>query len=215
MKMNKIALACGVAMLGLSSVAAAEISMNLGVTSNYIWRGMTQTDGAPAISGGLDWDSGSGFYLGTWASNVDFGPDLGKYELDLYGGYAGEVSEFGYDVGVILYKYDSDDEADFSELYVNGSWQFLEAGIAKGLNADWDDGEDYIYYYVGASIDLPQDLGLGITVGNTDPDDGDNLTHYQIDLSKGDFTFSLSDTNADEGEGNEDPVVFVSWGQEF
>ena len=66
-----------------------------------------------------------------------------------------------------------------------GSWNFLEAGIYKGLSADADDGEYYIYYYVGAGIDLPQDLGLGITIGNTDPDDGDNLTHYQIDLSKG------------------------------
>ncbi|MCG8099687.1 MAG: TorF family putative porin, partial [Candidatus Thiodiazotropha taylori] len=53
--MNKIALACGVALLGLSSVAAAEISANIGVTSNYVWRGLTQSANSTAFSGGVDY----------------------------------------------------------------------------------------------------------------------------------------------------------------
>ncbi|MEW8587031.1 MAG: TorF family putative porin, partial [Candidatus Thiodiazotropha sp.] len=64
MKMNRLAIACGAAMLGLSSVAAAEISANIGVTSNYIWRGLTQTGNSTALSGGFDWADELGVYAG-------------------------------------------------------------------------------------------------------------------------------------------------------
>ncbi len=77
--------------------------MNVGVTSNYIWRGISQTDDAAAVSGGLDWSGASGLYAGTWVSNVDFGACCEtSYELDLYGGFANEVGDFGYDVGLNL-----------------------------------------------------------------------------------------------------------------
>ena len=51
MKMNKLALACGVAMLGLSTVAAAEVSMNIGATSNYVFRGVTLSGDVNASDG--------------------------------------------------------------------------------------------------------------------------------------------------------------------
>ncbi len=106
MKIKTTALACSMACMGLSAPVLAEVSMNIGATSNYIWRGVSQTDDAAAISGGLDWSGATGLYAGTWVSNVDFGPDTSPYELDLYGGYAGEVGDFGYDVGLIYYTYD-------------------------------------------------------------------------------------------------------------
>ncbi|MGD8932676.1 MAG: TorF family putative porin, partial [Chromatiales bacterium] len=112
MRIKTTATAASIALLGLSSTAFAEVSMNLGVTSNYVWRGVTQTDDKPAISGGVDWSGDSGLYAGAWASNVDFGSCCETtYELDLYGGYKGEISDFGYDAGLIYYTYDPDDDA--------------------------------------------------------------------------------------------------------
>ena len=141
MKLNKIAIAVGAAVMGLSSIASAEFSANIGATSNYLWRGVTQTDNGPAISGGIDYAHASGFYAGAWASNVDFvdepefndptDPDddetenNGQAELDLYLGFAGEAGSIGYDIGFIYYAYPlaedfggDEDKLDFSEIYV-------------------------------------------------------------------------------------------------
>jgi len=233
MKMNKLALACGVAMLGLSSIAAAEVSMNIGVTSNYIWRGMTQNGNDTAFSGGLDWENESGFYAGTWISEA-----WSDYEMDLYGGYNGSIGDFGYGVGLTYYTYPSDDDANFSELGLSGSWQMLTFGLDYTLSSDIDDtsagAEQFIdgdvHYYVGASFDLPQDFSLGATVGRYAwEDDGVggadlDFTYYQIDLTKstgdfGDVTLSLSDSDIDNSSsvGGEDGDMrfFVSWSKGF
>jgi uncharacterized protein (TIGR02001 family) len=232
MKMNKLALACGVAMIGLSSVAAAEVSMNIGVTSNYMWRGMTQSGNSTAFSGGLDWENASGFYAGTWISEA--GTD---YEMDLYGGYNGSVGDFGYGVGLIYYTYPSDEEIDFAELGLSGSWQMLSFGLDYTITSDTDDtsaaGEMFIdgdmHYYVGAGFDLPQDFSLGLTIGQVaweddGIDDVKDFTYYQIDLTKsagdfGDVTLSLSDSNIDEdpkvGGEDGDMRFLVSWAKSF
>ena len=94
MKMKQLAVACGVCLsLGSSAVVMAEntLSANIGVASNYIWRGTTQTQDDPAVSGGLDYALENGLYVGTWVSNVDFGTSKPNYEWDIYGGYGGEV----------------------------------------------------------------------------------------------------------------------------
>ncbi|MEW8596414.1 MAG: TorF family putative porin [Candidatus Thiodiazotropha endolucinida] len=225
MKMNRLAQACGVAMLGLSSIAAAEVSTNIGVTSNYIWRGLTQTGNSTALSGGFDWSGESGLYAGTWLSEA-----WDDYELDLYGGYAGEVGDFGYDVGLIYYAYSSDAESDFIELAVSSSWQFLTAGLNYVFSAEdaVEVIEEDLYYYLGAGFDLPQDFSIGLTVGFVEPDgDGDDdledYTHYQIDLTKatgdfGDVTLSVSDTDLDDTDAageDSDMRFFISWSKGF
>lgn len=73
-----------------SSLVSADVSTNIAVVSNYLFRGVTQTDGSPAVQGGIDFEHASGFYAGTWASNVDFGDEI-SYELDLYAGFAGSM----------------------------------------------------------------------------------------------------------------------------
>ena len=62
----------------ISFSASAEVSMNLGVTSNYMWRGVTQSDDGVAISGGIDYANDNGFYAGVWTGNVDFGASSGS-----------------------------------------------------------------------------------------------------------------------------------------
>ena len=109
--MMRTALACAAAMAVLLTAGAASaqdtpvIAWNLGVTSDYVFRGYTQTTEDAAIFGGVDVTAGD-FYAGAWASNVDFGDDT-DVEVDLYGGYRTEVSGFAVDVGVVGYLYTS------------------------------------------------------------------------------------------------------------
>jgi len=234
MKMNKIALACGAALMGATAIAQAEVSANIGVTSNYVWRGATQTRDAAAVSGGLDYAHDSGFYVGTWASNVDFGSmsSSPEVEWDIYGGFAGEMSGVGYDIGLAHYMYPDSTDADFTELALSASLSMFTVGanytvqseVAKGAGSPFIKGD--LYYYASASFDLSDGYGIGGTVGRYTFDEdglgGANLdyTHAQIDVTKsagdfGDFTFSLSKAGKSANGGDKDPKVFVSWAKSF
>jgi uncharacterized protein (TIGR02001 family) len=229
MKLNKLALACGVAILGATTVAQAEFSANIGVTSNYMWRGTTQTDDGAAVQGGLDWAHDSGFYLGTWASNIKWGSDMSSgAEVDFYGGFANSINDFGYDLGVIYYYYPDDDydDSDFTELYASGSYKWFEAGLAYTVSGDADDApysDGDLYYHAGVSFDIQDGWSIGGTIGYYDfdtelKDELEDYTHYQLDIGKsagdfGDFTFSVS--KADEDSGDDDTKFFVSWGKSF
>jgi len=129
--MMRTALACAAAVAVLLTAGAAsaqeapEIAWNLGVTSDYVFRGYSQTSEAPAIFGGVDITAGS-FYAGAWASNVDFGDDTDA-EFDIYGGYRTEVSGFAVDVGVVGYLYVSQPagaDYDYAELKAAASRAF-------------------------------------------------------------------------------------------
>ena len=109
------------ALLPLSSFA--DVAFNAGVVTDYRYRGLSQTRLKPALQGGVDYSNG-GFYVGAWGSTVKWLKDLGSdgnIEIDLYGGYKGEVTKgLGYDVGLLAYVYPSNDfspSADTQELY--------------------------------------------------------------------------------------------------
>ena len=99
--------------------AAAEpeftLGYNLGLTSDYRVRGMSQTAFKPAVQGGVDYANKNGIYLGLAASNVSWvkefnGATKGSYEVDLYGGYKGAINkDFSYDIGLITYRYPGND----------------------------------------------------------------------------------------------------------
>lgn len=105
----KTALACAAvaaALLAASSASAQDgpqIAWNVGVFSDYVFRGYSQTDEDIAVQGGVDLTMGS-FYAGAWASNVDFGDDT-TAEVDLYGGFRTETGGFAVDLGVVTYLY--------------------------------------------------------------------------------------------------------------
>lgn len=86
-----------------SAQAKPDVAFNVGVVSDYVFRGASQTDGEAALQGGVDVDLG-GFYLGSWASNVDFGDDTDA-EIDLYGGYRTEAAGYALDLGAGGYFY--------------------------------------------------------------------------------------------------------------
>ncbi len=105
------------------SVSLADLAFNVSATSDYRYRGISQTRLKPALQGGVDYSNGA-FYAGAWASNIkwikDFGGDAG-IEVDLYGGIKGEVTkEVAYDVGVLTYQYPSNKlkpSANTTEVY--------------------------------------------------------------------------------------------------
>jgi len=102
----------------------ATISGNVALATDYTFRGVSQTDESPAVQGGFDLTAGN-FYLGTWASNINFGTGGANLELDVYGGYKTAVGPVNLDFGIIGYLYPgaSDDlaELDYWEGYVKPS----------------------------------------------------------------------------------------------
>lgn len=102
---------------------------NVGLFSDYRFRGFTQTDYQPAIQGGFDFAHKSGFYLGNWNSNVSSALYNGApIEMDFYGGYKHSFGDFGLDVGMIYYyypgtgEYNPNFEAKNFEAYIGGSY---------------------------------------------------------------------------------------------
>lgn len=117
-------------------------SYNLGLYSQYIFRGLTQTAEEPAIQGGVDYSHASGFYLGTWATNISWLEDAGLYEnssleLDIYGGYRNSFGETGisYDVGLLQYIYPGDDQpgvksAETTEVYGSLGYKWITGKLS-------------------------------------------------------------------------------------
>lgn len=90
---------------GATSARAPEASFNLGVATDYVYRGLSQTDGGPQVFAGADFE-GEAWYAGAWASNVDFGGgDPTSAEVDLYAGWRPEAFGLSWDVGAALYAY--------------------------------------------------------------------------------------------------------------
>ncbi|HEY6598464.1 MAG TPA: TorF family putative porin, partial [Pseudomonadales bacterium] len=105
------------------------LTANVGLFSDYRFRGFTQTDYNPAIQGGFDFAHSSGFYLGNWNSNISSTLYNGApIEMDFYGGYKHAFGDFTLDIGAIYYYYPGSGEynPDFKpknfEAYIGGSW---------------------------------------------------------------------------------------------
>ena len=119
--------AAGGAALAQGQEPQSSLSFNVGVTTDYRFRGMAQTSTNPALQAGVDYAHKSGAYVGAWTSNVSWikdyaGGTTGSLELDLYGGYKGELAkDVGFDVGLITYQYPGNDaptNANTTEMYM-------------------------------------------------------------------------------------------------
>jgi uncharacterized protein (TIGR02001 family) len=207
----------------LTGVAsAAEISGNVGATTDYIWRGQTQSFGDASLSGGLDIDFGNGFAAGTWigslGGNRDAVDDSANYEADLYASYATEVSGVGVELGYISYMYPgaADSTLDFADIYVSASYGSASYGSASlsyyilaSAEDDAVDAEEGTYVSVDYEYALNDELTVSLHYGVEDFEVGDSDEDTSISLSKGDMTFTVS---SDEGD---DTRAIISWGQSF
>jgi len=177
---KKVALAATLSCV-LSSQAFAGASANIGVMSDYVWRGMTQNSGDVALMGGFDYEMDNGLYVGTWAANVDNDGD--QVETDYYVGFSKELAGgFGYDIGAIAYVYPGADNLDFTEVYLKGSYGPVEIGIANTVSADDSSLEGDVYTHLTLSKDMGP-FGVSATAGNYDFDAGGDQQNYQLAAS--------------------------------
>ena len=104
------AIVAALAVPAVSFAADSSVAFNASVVTDYRYRGISQTRLKPAVQGGVDFTAGA-FYLGGWASTIKWIKDGGgdaNVEIDLYGGYKGEISKgLGYDIGLLTYQYPS------------------------------------------------------------------------------------------------------------
>jgi len=215
-RINRVALAT-TCLIGLSfSAQAAEIEGNAGVVSNYMWRGMTQTDDKAAVSGGLDLSTESGFYAGTWASNIDFG-DAASYELDLYAGFAGETAGgMSYDFGYIAYLYPDAGAADydFAELYASLGYGPISVTYSFQVDDSANSYEtDTNYLSVDFEFPLSNDFTAALHYGYYDIESAEEQTDYSLSIAKGDF--SLTFIGTEDVTADDDTKLVLAYGFSF
>ena len=206
--MKKITLALALGLM-ISGAANAALEANIGATSNYLWRGVTQSSDDGAISGGLDYSHDSGLYAGTWVSSLG---GTGS-EVDYYAGFSGETESLGYDVGYIYYQYDDASLADFAEVYGSVTMSGVTAGIASEVYTQGGTDLDQTYYSLSSDFELTDGFGLTATAGRYNRDGSDDYTHLTLDVTKDDFTFSLS--KAGSGSGDDSVIPYVSYSKTF
>jgi uncharacterized protein (TIGR02001 family) len=175
--MKKTILAVSVAALlpmATSTVHASEpalsISGNVSLVSDYRFRGISQTDKSPALQGGFDLEHASGFYLGTWGSNVSQWANAdGSMELDFYGGYGGEFAGgIGYDIGFTRYYYPKNTGGNnTSEWHVGLSYGPLSYQFSK-TTTNWfgvADSKGSYYHSLALEFEPIEKLTLSATAG--------------------------------------------------
>ncbi|MNE16593.1 putative bacterial protein [compost metagenome] len=197
-----------------SPVGDFDVSMNATLTSDYMFRGISQTQGNGAIQGGLDVAHDSGLYVGTWASNVDFGDSVdGNVEFDYYFGFGNNITEdISYDLGWIKYDYPGNSALNFSEYY--GSLTAYGFKVGAAYSDDFADDNTTLYSYVGYDYTLPYEIGLALQYGNYDfkdptffsnsGNDEDSYNDWSIGLTKTlaglDFGLTYTDTSLSDDE---------------
>lgn len=125
---------CALALFTAAGLADAAVSSNVALTSDYVFRGASQTNREPAIQGGFDVTTEGGFYFGTWGSSISWLSDLGdissNVEIDGYAGYRGSFSDtVSYDVGAIYYWYPGSFPSGFNSADTTEVYFGITAGI--------------------------------------------------------------------------------------
>ena len=135
--------ALGIALVAAMPLAAsAQLTGNLGLTTNYKYRGPDQDVSKvkavkPAVQGGLDYAFGdSGWYVGNWNSSVDWLAG-NSIEMDVYGGYKFKAGEVDLDLGALAYLYPGNTSGNTTELYGAATWGPLTAKYSHTVSKDY------------------------------------------------------------------------------
>jgi len=171
MIMKKTLLVAAVAISALFAGSAmaqdkGSLTFNIETTSNYVWRGVSQTSNGAALQGGADYSKGM-FYAGTWLSNVDWGTSTST-EADFYMGVTPKVGDYGFDLGVIYYTYPGHDDADagsVGELKAAVNHPMGKGTIGAAMYLPTESLEDP-YYEVNASYPLTSKLSISGAIAN-------------------------------------------------
>lgn len=219
------------ALAALATIAAAgaahagdgPFTANVGLVSDYAYRGYSQTDERPALQGGFDYAHDSGLYAGVWGSNVswlsDSNPNVhNSLELDIYGGYKGTIGAIGYDVGLLQYYYPGSypkgfNSPDTLEGYIGLSWEFLSFKYSYAFTDlfGYDRSDGSQYYDLGAAVDVGGGFTLAAHVGYSDIKGEDDYTDWKLGVTKefGGFNFGLHyvDTDVDNADLADERVI--------
>lgn len=229
--MSMIRMSAMAALLASPAVLAGELTGNVGVVSDYVFRGLDQSANGAAVQGGVDYSFGSGVYSGLWVSNASL---AGGNEADIYAGYGTTLGSFALDAGVIYYLFSEDTEigtaanTDYAELYVGGTVGPLsgklfytpEFGFDHSAASSGDPDRNEMLYF-SVSVDLPFNdtlslvPQLGLTAGDGAKDAfGDEYFDYSLTAVKkldNDMSVSLAvvGTNLEPNPSNSDNPKFV------
>ena len=168
----------------VAPAAAWSQSANIAITSNYIWRGVSQNLNSLAVQGGFDVAHTSGLSAGVWASSVQQGSS--SIELDAYANYGFKVAGIDASVGYIAYTYQGNSSLDFSEVNVAATYAGVTAKISKEItNAAAGTGfADFGYYYeLGYTYSVPAVKGLDLGLHYGWADSNNNTTETGTDYS--------------------------------
>ena len=186
--------------------AASPITGNVMLTSDYLFRGISQSNGKPAIQGGFDYANASGLYLGTWGSSISWVSDgngsvNAPVEIDVYGGYKNSFAggDWSYDVGVLTYNYPGTYPAGFvkpdtTEIYGALGWKWLSLKYSSVISshifgASTSTGGDTRgsgYLDLSGSFDMGKGIGASANVGHQTIKDNSTLsyTDWKLGVSK-------------------------------
>lgn len=155
--------------------SAHTVTANVALVSNYLYRGISQTGGKPALQGGFDYAHASGFYVGAWGSNVSWVvASSASLELDTYAGFkSGFAEDFSYDVGFLRYNYTGVypdpiatgfAKADTNEIYGALGWKWVTLKYSHSLGDTFAlaDAKGTSYVELNASYPIAD---AGITLG--------------------------------------------------
>ncbi|MEI7784438.1 MAG: TorF family putative porin [Betaproteobacteria bacterium] len=178
----------------------SSLAFNAGLVSDYRYRGISQSRLQPAVQGGADYTDKSGFYVGAWATTInwikDSGATSGSVELDLYGGYKASIGDIGYDVGVLRYEYvgnklakvDGFANANTTEAYGALTYGLFTAKYSYALGDTFGNvkSKGSTYIDLSAAIDLGSGFALTPHVGRQVIKNGAiySYTDYSLTLAK-------------------------------
>jgi len=198
-----------------SGVACAEeaaapvpdiaVTTNVGITSDYRFRGVSQNNQAPSFQGGVDVAFNKlGLYVGTWGSNVSqWTAGNGTLEMDLYGGYKTEIAGFGVDVGVIDYQYPGSGgtptvKANTQEAYVGLSYGIAAFKASRTVGNNYfgstvagKSAKGTMYYDLTLSQEILPKLTASAHAGYTDYKTSDTSLSVK-DFSYADYNVGLA-----------------------
>ncbi|MFT5535006.1 MAG: hypothetical protein ACI8WM_003067 [Burkholderiaceae bacterium] len=205
--MKKLLLVAAIAATFMGNFAHAEdakpdneLSFNAALTSDYRYRGISQSRLQPAVSAGADFvNNPTGFYVGTWASSIKWVKDAGgkgDIELDVYGGKRGEiVKDVSYDIGVLTYVYPSNNlgtSANTTEIYgqVGYGPGYVKYSHSVTNLFGFVDSKNSGYLDIGANIDIAEGTVLNLHVGHQSVKNNSysSYTDYKVGVTK-DFGF--------------------------
>ncbi len=197
-----VALALGTAQPALGS----DFSANIGMMSDYVFRGIKQNDAAAFA--GLDYEN-SGFYVGTWAAEVGQG-----LEYDLYGGYGGSVGDFSYGIGYTGYFYTDDFDDTYHEINLTAGYGLFSVEYSLGRYDNFD-GPTLDYGFIAGTVEYE---GFYATYGTFTQDfEGDYVeAGYGAEVSGFDLGVGLVVSDSDlSGTGSSESTLMFSIGKTF